>query len=829
VPQSRVPQTFLIVLGLLMAAPVATAAQAGGHDGLTPGAVVGSVLDASSGEPLAGSVVVLSQDPAGAVTPAASGLGFWSVSRTAVTDAAGTYRFDGLAAGRYRLLVRRIGYRAAMLVVELTAQAALRVSVGLVVEPIRLRAESVEGSRSAFLRSVSVRDELAGARLDAELYRQRRFNTTDARLLTRSDLVEAVTLGEQDLFRAFHRLPGVTTRDDYTAELWTRGASWSHTRVYFDGMPLFNPLHTLGVFSGLDPDAIGSVFFYPGARSASIGEGAAAVLDIGSRRATPGFNGSAGLSVVSGRAAITQGIGSRGGFMLAARRSYVDLLTSMLVDSTSSVPYAFADLTARLDLPLGPTAGIEASGLWERDYVTGTVRDLLRDTRGHWGNGVARLTAMALFGTLVSRTTVGVSRFAGELRTESFRTPSGSALAVPVHEPTDNGLTYLTLGTELEPTDEHWSAGADITTQKQAYFGSPPRPYPQAILLDSLRLADTRHVGSVWGEARLSPGPLSVSAGVRLELAPGVTNVGPLELAPRLSARLSVGERAALSVGYARSFQYTQALAPAGPGVGPDLYLTDVWLLAGDTVPAIRADVATLGGELWLGGGWLGAVNVYGRRATGVAEPDPRPGALGTARPLFAPAVNRAAGIELSARRLIGRWTVALAYSLGMSRMHAAGLDYAAGADRRHVLDATVMVRPRASWRVGAAVTAATGAPFTRILLGPVACDSIVGGCSAGDSLFTTRIIGDPHAQRTGPYLGASVLADWQHSYAHWDIGASLQLHNVFGHRNWITYVGSYDDCVATPPSERDVGGGVCDRFKGGLPLLPVVELRVGF
>lgn len=816
----------VIGLAALLAAPLR--AQSGSPASPPPGAVTGSVLDASSGEPLAGSVVVLTQEPAGAVTPAAAGSGFWTLDRTTVTNARGVYRFASLAAGRYRLLVRRIGYRAAMLVVELGQQTALRVSVGLVVEPIRLRAESVEGSRSAFLRSVSVRDELAGARLDAELYRQRRFTTSDVRLLTRSDLVEAVTLGEQDLFRAFHRLPGVTTRDDYTAELWTRGAPWSQTRVYFDGLPLFNPVHTVGVFSGLNPDAIGSVFFYPGVRSASIGEGAAAVLDIGSRRPTAGFTGSAGLSVVSAHTAITQGIGSRGGFMVAARRSYVDLLTRWFVDSTSGVPYAFDDLTARVDLPLGRTAGLEVSGLWERDDVTGTVRDLLRDTRGHWGNAVARLTATVLLGPLVSRTTVGVSRFDGHLRTQSFRTPTGGALAVPVHEPTDNGLTYAILQTRLAPADDRWSVGGDATIQRQAYFGSFPRPYPQAILLDSLRMNDRRRLASLWGEAHLSPGPLSLSLGARLEAAPGVMNLDPVELAPRVSARLPIGQRAALSAAYGRSFQYTQALAPAGPGVGPDLYLTDVWLLTGDTIPAIRADVATLGGEMWLVAGWLGRVNLYARRATGVAEPDPRPGMLATTRPLFVPAVNRAAGVEVSVRRLAGRWTAALAYSVGFSRMQAAGLEYAAATDRRHVFDATVMLRPRASWRLGAAVTAATGAPFTRFLLGPVACDSIVGGCPQGDTLFTTRGIGDPNAQRAGPYLSAALLADWQHRFGHWDIGASLQLHNVLG-RDWITYMGSYDECVAAPPGERDAGGGVCDRFNRGLPLLPLLEVRVGF
>src|SRR6185503_19631109 len=109
--------------------------------------------------------------------------------------------------------------------------------------------------------------------------------------------------------------------------------------------------------------------------------------------------------------------------------------------------------------------------------------------------------------------------------------------------------------------------------------------------------------------------------------------------------------------GVARSRQYTQALAPAGPSIGPDLYVTDVWLLAGDTIPAIRSDIATLGSEVFLGRGWIVSVTGYLRHATGVAVPDPEPGILNKFRPILVPSINRARGLELGLRRIVGRTT----------------------------------------------------------------------------------------------------------------------------------------------------------------------------
>ena len=130
-------------------------------------------------------------------------------------------------------------------------------------------------------------------------------------------------------------------------------------------------------------------------------------------------------------------------------------------------------------------------------------------------------------------------------------------------------------------------------------------------------------------------------------------------LAPRLSTRLAVTPTVVVSAGYGRSYQYTQSVAPAGPGIGPDLHITELWLMANDTIPAIRSDIATVGVESWLNDAWLGSATIYGRLATGVTVPDPSPGQLDPDRYVYMPGTNRAAGIELSLRRLQGPVTAA--------------------------------------------------------------------------------------------------------------------------------------------------------------------------
>jgi len=202
------------------------------------GAIVGAVLDAATGFPVTGATVVVQPDAIGVFPGPATGSAFATATRTASSDAMGGYRFHGLAPGAYRVYVSRYGYRPYSVVVELRGDDAA-VSVALdadpiALDPLRARAHP----RGPFERRHGFADDPELTRLMAADMRRRQFLTTDVRELTYTDVVEAVTLGEPDVFRALQRLPGVTTRSDYTAELWTRGAPWGHTRVYYDGVPL---------------------------------------------------------------------------------------------------------------------------------------------------------------------------------------------------------------------------------------------------------------------------------------------------------------------------------------------------------------------------------------------------------------------------------------------------------------------------------------------------------------------------------------------------------------------------------------------------------------
>ena len=829
------------VVTALAAALAAAPAWAQGS-GPAAGSVSGTVLAAETGQPLPGALVVLeAAGDAVLVTPAAGS--FYGRSLTATTDGAGAYRFRNVTPGSYRLHVRHLGFKPARLEVQLGRAESFRVSVGLVVRPILLETIDVGSTAlEAYGRLRPAAEDAVVTRLDAERFRRDAGLEGDARVLTHGEVVEAVTLGEPDLLRALQRLPGVATRDDFTASLWVRGAPWSLTRVTFDGLPLFNPVHALGLLGGIGPDAVGLASFHPGVRPAAMGEGAAGVLNVESRPAgPPGWRGLAELSVASARAAVdARTRDGRAGVMLSARRSHVDLVSRLIAtlngDSTAYVPYAFYDVAGRFDLALGTLTSLEVSGLWEQDQLRGQVRDLIRETRGAWGNVAGRATLSHPLGRLQARHSVGVSRFSGDVA------PMGelpSASDVPSHAALDNRVTVLELGTEIAPRSAmlrpRWALGWQAMRQLQRYQGQFPREYPVAVLPQELTLDEALSALAVWGERRFSLATsLAVTTGLRLELPSRARNVPPLAAAPRLHLRWTPGGGAlAFSAGAGRSWQYTQALAPAGPSVGPDLYLTDVWLLANDTIPAVRADVATASVELALGS-WVAVATLWGRRMTGVAVPEPAPGQLNAQRPIFASAEGRARGLELSARRLAGRWTGSVAYTWSRSDLvtpstiTGARYRYPSAADRRHVVDATVLARVTGGLRAGAAFTAASGAPFSRFILGLAGCDPTQPGCTP-DTIALR--IEQPGGARTAPYAALDLLLEWSRASRRGvTLGAWLQLRNALGADNAVTYTGTLEGCAdPRPPTLIGARPYVCDRFDRGIGLLPLAGVRVSF
>ena len=745
-----------------------------------PGAIGGLVVDAATGSALVGATITLTAaDEYGVVAEPAGGAARFALARSTVTSVIGEYNFNGLPIGSYRLLVKRIGYMPTTLDVELGETASSPLSIGLVIAPVRLRPVEV---RAAIDGGVFTRDRTASAddaRMGAARARQRTFLSTDARELTNPDVEESATLAGGDVLRALERLPGVTPFDDWSAKLLVRGNRWDHDRVYFDDLPLFDPLGALGRASGVNADAIGAAFLHPGVRPVSLGGEGAARVDLRSRPASSvgNWQGSTALSSlgISGSAARLRD-DEAAGVAISAQHSVANWLSSRGAPwSLWGDPAARdAQATLRVDARLGPTRALEMSALVDDD-----VRELpaigSSNSSQAWGNAGARLTLRALIGSVATSNTIGISHFGSHADHWIAQASHGDATENPVSlRSLRSNVDYLTFGGRATPLIEgHQSLptfGYDITEQQSSLSGPRQSIFWGELSDDPVRRADRLIRGDLWVDDRATLGErLTVESGVRLDAG----GMSP-QPAGSLQARLAVSTRTWLSAGASRVHQYVQGIGLPVVAAGPTA--PTLWLTSGNDVPVMTVDNAMLGVERWFGDDIIAAANAYLRRTNGEIIADPAPGPL-SQRPLFVDAAESAHGVEVSARKLTGHFTGLVAYSYNVTTTHAEGWTFPSSATRPHSLDATAALHAGGT-RFGAAYVIASGAPFTRVAL-----TSSTGGTP---SLPFTRDA--PNTLRLPAYSTLDLFVDHAHALYSGTIIGFAGLQNVLGRKNLTWY-----------------------------------------
>ncbi|MGD2071766.1 MAG: TonB-dependent receptor, partial [Gemmatimonadota bacterium] len=350
-----------------------------------------------------------------------------------------------------------------------------------------------------------------------------------------------------------------------------------------------------------------------------------------------------------------------------------------------------------------------------------------------------------------------------------------------------------------------------------------PEPWPYSRRAPDLPLAaiddELLRVG-VWGERRLAVDPsLDVQVGLRVE-GGSRTASGSVEVQPRVTTRLRLGPDVTMSLGAGRYVQHAQSPAPVGPLLERALETGRLWLLAGPRRAPLDTRIVSLGGEAWLGEAWLASATAYVRDSRGVLLPDPTPGFLIQRSPLVEGRVG-ARGLDLSLRRLAGRVTGSVAYSLADAEAEAVGLAFPAPSDRRHVLDVTGRVRLSSDWNLGLAYTYATGSPYARTL-----------ERTLGESEREAAFLVDPFRRRTPPYASLDLVLDYARRIGVWSVGGFLQARNLTGHDNDVTYTHTTERCPGAYLMDGTCVEGTpvpTDNFTPGIPTIPLLGLRISY
>ncbi len=790
------------------------------------GSVRGSVVEAATDRPVAGATVTLSPDSLSAGSDDATRD---AAPRRVLTDRHGSYGFRAVEPGRYRVEVTGLGYRTAVVWIDLPAAWKVRRSVGLEVEPVAL--DPIEITYLARRHALPAGMGTASSRPDVpgdewrETSRSADY-TLDARVLDPDSLPGIGTLGEPDVFRALQRLPGVSGRGDFSATLWTRDAPWGLTRIVLDGLPLYDPLHLGGVAAGLTADGLGQVTLLPGVRPPSAAEGAAGTLELTTRAARRNRSLSAGLSSMAARVhAEDRWMDDRIGVSVTGRRSWWDVVHPPTVftgePADGSIDYRFSDLTARFDARLGDRTLLEAGGLREQDRIRGDIPGLVSSSAGTWGNAMGWVGVRQSLGNLRVSARLGGVRYAVKTRPlpwASFKGPDGlPSLGLLV---TRLGHTMARLEVAGGSPDDRleWAVGYRRLVDRLSQQG----PEAEDHLAPGVATTAELRRGVAWTQAQFHLGRVDLAGGASFDLTESRMRLKGGGVRPSVRARwaplrwLSVEA----ATGVSRQFEYP--LAPAGVSLGPSLGVGHVWILAGEDRPPLTSRTSTLGAAALLPWGVQAHLTGWTRHTDGVWMAGiSGSGAGQQTTPVEDPATGseRGQGVELGLSWTGEAVAVEGGYSLG--RSHFSGPDtptWASPAQRTHSVDLHASGRLPVGLTLGAELTAESGWPLR--LRDPSTCNSDESQCAGGESR--------PNGHSDAPsYASLDLSMAWTHTLGPVAFDLVTSLRNTLGRDNTAAYKATTCTGVTLISIICESGQG---RFSPGLTRpTPSIALQVRF
>ena len=535
--------------------------------------VYGYIEDKATGERLPGATLYEDSTRLGVVTNA---YGFFSIT---------------LPPGQHSLLVSYVGFVSQQVNLHILKDTMLIVKL-------------VSGYQ---LQEVNVR--AAGARKLSPDLGTYTLSTSQVRNI-------ATVLGEADVFKALHFLPGVNGGQEGMAGFSVRGGSPDQVQFLLDGLPVYNVNHAFGYFSAFNGDALQGVTLHSGSLPARYGGHLAGVVDMTMREGnSKQFSGNFHLSPVAG-SVILEGPLKRdkASFLVSARRTWLDgvfRLGLLVAGSDYAIGYNFYDLNAKLNWEIDKSNKVFLSFYNGRDSHFGEWKDShsKKPDRVHfyWGNlSVAGRWNHLFSSRLFSNVTMYYSRFDNNQKIEMFNAEYGRRDEARVN----SHLEDMTLKVDFDfrcDTRHYLRFGGGISRlnflPEMSYVGSLQF---KSKVRDST--AGRLYAFSVYAEDECQLGERwSLNVGLRLDMQ-RTGQKTYVCLQPRLTVDYRSGKGFILKAAWVRAQQPMHLLVNTAVGMN-----TDLWVPATERIAPGRSDLFSIGISRVWDSGWEFSAEVYDR------------------------------------------------------------------------------------------------------------------------------------------------------------------------------------------------------------------------
>ncbi|WP_103865306.1 TonB-dependent receptor [Aquimarina sp. I32.4] len=188
-----------------------------------------------------------------------------------------------------------------------------------------------------------------------------------------------LVLGERDVLKAATTLPGITTAGEGATGYNVRGGKADQNLTLLDEGVLYNPQHFFGIFSALNPFALGSVNIYKGSIPAEYGGRLSSVFDLKTKNGnTDKLSGEASIGPVTGNVAVEIPIiKNKSSVLVGGRGTYANWILKSLDDEKLQKSKAsFYDFIAKYHYKISDKDNIKITGYYSNDEFSITSDSL---------------------------------------------------------------------------------------------------------------------------------------------------------------------------------------------------------------------------------------------------------------------------------------------------------------------------------------------------------------------------------------------------------------------------------------------------------------------
>ena len=332
----------------------------------------------------------------------------------ATTDDQGFFFIPNLAVGNYKILINYIGYEAQTVEVEIKKNQTNNLKLFLTTKSVELK--------------------------DVEISAERQQRLAESRVSVTSispmEMRRMPTIGgEADIAQYLQVLPGVISTGDQGGQVVIRGGTPIQTKFLLDGITIYNPFHSIGLFSIYETDIIKNVDVYTGGFPSQYGGRISAVVDVttrdGNRKKVSGkvsaspFMAHALLEIPIVK--LKEGRNTSASLILNSKISYLDRSSKVLypyANDKEGLPYAFYDFYGKFSVNAGLGNKFSITGFNFRDN---TNFDVARYQWNTFGVG-ANFLAVPKNSNLYFNTRVSYSQYTIQLKEKDDAAPRKSTI-----------------------------------------------------------------------------------------------------------------------------------------------------------------------------------------------------------------------------------------------------------------------------------------------------------------------------------------------------------------------------------------------------------------